>query len=186
MPVWQLMLRLRHCGHILIRAITTTCASSEKKGRGGSNMKRTRALGVRSWSQWLESQASGQCLSSRPLVSEWLQLGQTDLMKWLDNLPQIFRLRNDTKQESSWTIIFADDAVICSENNEQSEESQEMETYDGGKRNETLPEKNATRVWMREQRNGTDTKQGAELILSGESKYLWWAAQCNGVRQREV
>lgn len=35
-------------------------------------------------------------------------------------------------------MIFADDIVICSENKEQIEESQEVETCNGGKRNETL------------------------------------------------
>ncbi|KAK3531168.1 hypothetical protein QTP70_013272 [Hemibagrus guttatus] len=91
------------------------------------------------------------------------------------------QLSEEVRQESPWTMMFADDIVICSESREQVEENLERWRF-GLKRRGMKVSRSKTEHMCVNEREGSGTVrlQGEEVKKVHEFKYLGSTVQSNG------
>ncbi|KAK3507789.1 hypothetical protein QTP70_000372 [Hemibagrus guttatus] len=97
------------------------------------------------------------------------------------------QLSEDVRQESPWTMMFADDIVICSESREQVEESLERWRFALERRGMKFTHSKTEYMCVNEREgSGTVRLQGEEVKKVQEFKYLGSTVQSNGECGKEV
>ncbi|KAI5623886.1 hypothetical protein C0J50_16567 [Silurus asotus] len=97
------------------------------------------------------------------------------------------RLTDEVRQESPWTMMFADDIVICCESREQVEKSLERWRYALERRGMKLSRSKTEYMCVNEREgSGVVRLQGEELQKVEEFRYLGSTVQSNGECVREV
>ena len=95
----------------------------------------------------------------------------------------------DIREEAPWTMMFADDTVICSESKEQVEEKLESWRYDLERRGMKVNRRKTEYMCVNERQDtgsGTVKMQGKEVTKVDDFKYLGSTVQSNGEGGREV
>ncbi|KAK3545742.1 hypothetical protein QTP70_011326 [Hemibagrus guttatus] len=114
------------------------------------------------------------------LVEVWKCLGEA-AVRMMDQLSE------EVRQESSWTMMFADDIVICSENREQVEENLERWRFVLERRGMKVSCSKTEYMCVNEREgSGTVRLQGEEVKKVQEFKYLGSTVQSNGEYGKEV
>ncbi|KAK3533164.1 hypothetical protein QTP70_012417 [Hemibagrus guttatus] len=97
------------------------------------------------------------------------------------------QLSEEVRQESPWTMMFADDIVICSESREQVEENLEMWRFALERRGMKVSRSKTEYMCVNEREgSGTVRLQGEEVKKVQEFKYLGSTVQSNGECGKEV
>ncbi|KAK3542519.1 hypothetical protein QTP86_027703, partial [Hemibagrus guttatus] len=97
------------------------------------------------------------------------------------------QLSEEVRQESPWTMMFADDIVICSENREQVEENLERWRFALERRGMKVSRSKTEYMCVNEREgSGTVRLQGEEVKKVQEFKYLGSTVQSNGECGKEV
>ncbi|KAK3556890.1 hypothetical protein QTP70_022395 [Hemibagrus guttatus] len=97
------------------------------------------------------------------------------------------QLSEEVRQESPWTMMFADDIVICSESREQVEENLERWRFALERRGMKVSRSKTEYMCVNEREgSGTVRLQGEEMKKVQEFKYLGSAVQSNGECGKEV
>ena len=97
------------------------------------------------------------------------------------------RLTDEVRQESPWTMMFADDIVICSESREQVEEKLERWRYVLERRGMKVSCSKTEYMCVNERNpSGTVRLQGAEMKKVEDFKHLGSTVQSNGECGKEV
>ncbi|KAK3548436.1 hypothetical protein QTP70_013068, partial [Hemibagrus guttatus] len=97
------------------------------------------------------------------------------------------QLSEEVRQESPWTIMFADDIVICSESREQVEENLERWRFALERRGMKVSGSKTEYMRVNEREgSGTVRLQGEEVKKVQEFKYLGSTVQSNGECAKEV
>ncbi|KAK3525841.1 hypothetical protein QTP70_010897 [Hemibagrus guttatus] len=97
------------------------------------------------------------------------------------------QLSEEVRQESPWTMMFADDIVICSESREQVEESLERWRFALERRGMKVSGSKTEYMCVNEREgSGTVRLQGEEVKKVQEFKYLGSTVQSNGESGKEV
>ncbi|KAK3546377.1 hypothetical protein QTP70_026172, partial [Hemibagrus guttatus] len=97
------------------------------------------------------------------------------------------QLSEEVRQESPWTMMFADDIVICSESREQVEENLERWRFALERRGMKVSGSKTEYMCVNEREgNGTVRLQGEEVKKVLEFKYLGSTVQSNGECGKEV
>ncbi|KAK3562813.1 hypothetical protein QTP86_009964 [Hemibagrus guttatus] len=95
------------------------------------------------------------------------------------------QLSEEVRQESPWTMMFADDIVICSESREQVEENLERWRFALERRGMKVSRSKTEYMCVNEREgSGTVRLQGEEVKKVQEFKYLGSTVQSNGVWER--
>ncbi|KAK3518771.1 hypothetical protein QTP70_012673 [Hemibagrus guttatus] len=97
------------------------------------------------------------------------------------------QLSEEVRQESPWTMMFADDIVICSESREQVEENLERWRFALERRGMKVSGSKTEYMCVNEREgSGTVRLQGEEVKKVQEFKYLGSTVQSNGECGKEV
>ena len=99
------------------------------------------------------------------------------------------RMTDDIREEAPWTMMFADDIVICSESKEQVEEKLESWRYALERRGMKVNRRKTEYMCVNERQDtgsGTVKMQGEEVTKVDDFKYLGSTVQSNGECGREV
>ncbi|KAK3542052.1 hypothetical protein QTP86_011352 [Hemibagrus guttatus] len=97
------------------------------------------------------------------------------------------QLSEEVRQESPWTLMFADDIVICSESREQVEENLERWRFALERRGMKVSRSKTEYMCVNEREgSGTVRLQGEEVKKVQEFKYLGSTVQSNGKCGKEV
>ncbi|KAK3509305.1 hypothetical protein QTP70_028566 [Hemibagrus guttatus] len=97
------------------------------------------------------------------------------------------QLSEEVRQESPWTMMFADDIVICSESREQVEENLERWRFALERRGMKVSHSKTEYMCVNEKEgSGTVRLQGEEVKKVQEFKYLGSTVQSNGECGKEV
>ncbi|KAK3551724.1 hypothetical protein QTP70_023244 [Hemibagrus guttatus] len=97
------------------------------------------------------------------------------------------QLSEEVRQESPWTMMFADDIVICSESREQVEENLERWRFALERRGMKVSRSKTEYMCVNEREgSGTVRLQGEEVKKVQEFKYLGSTVQSNGECKKEV
>ncbi|KAK3535533.1 hypothetical protein QTP70_016803, partial [Hemibagrus guttatus] len=97
------------------------------------------------------------------------------------------QLSEEVRQESPWTMMFADDIVICSESREQVEENLERWRFALERRGMKVSHSKTEYMCVNEREgSGTVRLQGEEVKKVQEFKYLGSTVQSNGECAKEV
>ncbi|KAK3523019.1 hypothetical protein QTP86_011235 [Hemibagrus guttatus] len=97
------------------------------------------------------------------------------------------QLSEEVRQESPWTMMFADDIVICSESREQVEENLERWRFALERRGIKVSRSKTEYMCVNEREgSGTVRLQGEEVKKVQEFKYLGSTVQSNGECGKEV
>ncbi|KAK3522519.1 hypothetical protein QTP86_017665 [Hemibagrus guttatus] len=97
------------------------------------------------------------------------------------------QLSEEVRQESPWTMMFADDIVICSESREQVEENLERWRFALERRGMKVSRSKTEYMCVNEKEgSGTVRLQGEEVKKVQEFKYLGSTVQSNGECGKEV
>ncbi|KAK3522457.1 hypothetical protein QTP86_011804 [Hemibagrus guttatus] len=97
------------------------------------------------------------------------------------------QLSEEVRQESPWTMMFADDIVICSESREQVEENLERWRFALERRGMKVSGSKTEYMYVNEREgSGTVRLQGEEVKKVQEFKYLGSTVQSNGECGKEV
>ncbi|KAK3510392.1 hypothetical protein QTP70_005867 [Hemibagrus guttatus] len=97
------------------------------------------------------------------------------------------QLSEEVRQESPWTMMFADDIVICSESREQVEENLERWRFALERREMKVSRSKTEYMCVNEKEgSGTVRLQGEEVKKIQEFKYLGSTVQSNGECGKEV
>ncbi|KAK3567223.1 hypothetical protein QTP86_014414, partial [Hemibagrus guttatus] len=97
------------------------------------------------------------------------------------------QLSEKVRQESPWTMMFADDIVICSESREQVEENLERWRFALERRGMKVSRSKTEYICVNEREgSGTVRLQGEEVKKVQEFKYLGSTVQSNGECGKEV
>ena len=99
------------------------------------------------------------------------------------------RMTDDIREEAPWTMMFADDIVICSESKEQVEEKLESWRYALERRGMKVNRRKTEYMCVNERQDnssGTVKMQGEEVAKVEDFKYLGSTVQSNGECGREV
>ncbi|KAK3512437.1 hypothetical protein QTP70_009855 [Hemibagrus guttatus] len=97
------------------------------------------------------------------------------------------QLSEEVRQESPWTMMFADDTVICSESREQVEENLERWRFALERRGMKVSRSKTEYMCVNEREgSGTVRFQGEEVKKVQEFKYLGSTVQSNGECRKEV
>ncbi|KAK3528659.1 hypothetical protein QTP70_007205 [Hemibagrus guttatus] len=97
------------------------------------------------------------------------------------------QLSEEVRQESPWTMMFADDIVICSESREQVEENLERWRFALERRRMKVSRSKTEYMCVNEREgSGTVRLQGEEVKKVQEFKYLGSTVQSNGECGKEV
>ncbi|KAK3572984.1 hypothetical protein QTP86_011837 [Hemibagrus guttatus] len=97
------------------------------------------------------------------------------------------QLSEEVRRESPWTMMFADDIVICSESREQVEENRERWRFALERRGMKVSRSKTEYMCVNERGgHGTVRIQGEEVKKVQEFKYLGSTVQSNGECGKEV
>ncbi|KAK3528491.1 hypothetical protein QTP70_000311 [Hemibagrus guttatus] len=97
------------------------------------------------------------------------------------------QLSEEVRQESPWTMMFADDIVICSESREQVEENLERWRFALERRGMKVSRSKTEYMCVNEREgSGTVRLQGEEVKKVQEFKYLGSTVQSNGECGKEI
>ncbi|KAK3567174.1 hypothetical protein QTP86_011395 [Hemibagrus guttatus] len=97
------------------------------------------------------------------------------------------QLSEEVRQESPWTMMFADDIVICSESREQVEENLERWRFALERRGMKVSRSKTEYMCVNEREgSGTVRLQGEEVKKVQEFKYLGSTVQSNGECGKEL
>ena len=98
------------------------------------------------------------------------------------------RMTDDIREEAPWTMMFADDIVICSESKEQVEEKLESWRYASERRGMKVNRRKTEYMCVNERQDtGSGTvKMQEEVTKVDDFKYLGSTVQSNGECGREV
>ena len=97
------------------------------------------------------------------------------------------RMMDDIREKAPWTMMFADDIVICSESKERVEETLESWRYALERRGMKVNRRKTEYMCVNERQvNGTMKMQGEEVAKVEDFKYLGSTVQSNGECGREV
>ncbi|KAK3528549.1 hypothetical protein QTP70_002793 [Hemibagrus guttatus] len=97
------------------------------------------------------------------------------------------QLSEEVRQESPWTMMFADDIVICSESREQVEENLERWRFALERRGMKVSRSKTEYMYVNgREGSGTVRLQGEEVKKVQEFKYLGSTVQSNGEYEKEV
>ncbi|KAK3516210.1 hypothetical protein QTP70_006360 [Hemibagrus guttatus] len=97
------------------------------------------------------------------------------------------QLSEEVRQESPWTMMFADDIVICIESREQVEENLERWRFALERRGMKVSRSKTEYMCVNEREgSGTVRLQGEEVKKVQEFKYLGSTVQSNGECGKEV
>ncbi|KAK3540824.1 hypothetical protein QTP86_002367 [Hemibagrus guttatus] len=97
------------------------------------------------------------------------------------------QLSEEVRQESPWTMMFADDIVICSESREQGDENLERWKFALERRGMKVSRSKTEYMCVNEREgSGTVRLQGEEVKKIQEFKYLGSTVQSNGECGKEV
>ncbi|XP_065658457.1 uncharacterized protein LOC136082969 [Hydra vulgaris] len=97
------------------------------------------------------------------------------------------RLTDEVRQESPWTMMFADDIVICSESREQVEVNLERWRYALESRGMKVSRSKTEYMCVNERADGGQVQlQGVDLVKVDKFTYLGSRVQSNGGSEREV
>ncbi|KAK3526912.1 hypothetical protein QTP86_004706 [Hemibagrus guttatus] len=97
------------------------------------------------------------------------------------------QLSEEVRQESPWTMMFADDIVICSESREQVEENLERWRFALERRGMKVSRSKTEYMCVNEREGGGTVRlQGEEVQKVQEFKYLGSTVQSNGECGKEV
>ncbi|KAK3527328.1 hypothetical protein QTP86_020250 [Hemibagrus guttatus] len=97
------------------------------------------------------------------------------------------QLSEEVRQESPWTMMFADDIVICSESREQVEENLERWRFALERRGMKVSRSKTEYMCVNEREGGGTVRlQGEEVKKVQEFKYLGSTVQSNGECGKEV
>ncbi|KAK3523572.1 hypothetical protein QTP70_002481 [Hemibagrus guttatus] len=97
------------------------------------------------------------------------------------------QLSEEVRQESPWTMMFADDIVICSESREQVEENLERWRFALERRGMKVSRSKTEYMCVNEREgSGTVRIQGEEVKKVQEFKYLGSTVQSNGECGKEI
>ena len=97
------------------------------------------------------------------------------------------RLTDEVRQESPWTMMFADDIVICSESREQVEEKLELWRFALERRGMKVSRNKTEYMCVNERDPSKVVKlQGEEIKKVDDFKYLGSTVQSNGECDKEV
>ena len=97
------------------------------------------------------------------------------------------RMTDDIREEAPWSMMFADDIVICSESKGRVEEKLESWRYALERRGIKVNRKKTEYMCVNERQvNGTVVMQGEEVAKVEDFKYLGSTVQSNGECGREV
>ncbi|GLD52571.1 myosin-IIIa-like protein [Lates japonicus] len=97
------------------------------------------------------------------------------------------RLTDEVRQESPWTMMFADDIVICSESREQVEENLERWRYALERRGMKVSHSKTEYMCVNERDpRGKVRLQGVEIMKVEDFKYLGSTVQSQGECGKEV
>ena len=99
------------------------------------------------------------------------------------------RMTDEIREEAPWTMMFADDIVICSESKEQVEEKLESWRYALERRGMKVNRRKTEYMCVNERpdnSSGTVKMQGEEVAKVEDFKYLGSTVQSNGECGREV
>ncbi|KAK3515993.1 hypothetical protein QTP70_000534 [Hemibagrus guttatus] len=97
------------------------------------------------------------------------------------------QLSEEVRQESPWTMMFADDIVICSESREQVEENLERWRFALERRGMKVSRSKTEYMCVNEREgSGTVRLQGEEVKKVQEFKYLGSTVQSNGECGKEM
>ncbi|KAK3544162.1 hypothetical protein QTP86_003943 [Hemibagrus guttatus] len=97
------------------------------------------------------------------------------------------QLSEEVRRESPWTMMFADDIVICSESREQVEENLERWRFALERRGMKISRSKTEYMCVNEREgSGTVRLQGEEVKKVQEFKYLGSTVQSNGECGKEV
>ncbi|KAK3507156.1 hypothetical protein QTP70_009289 [Hemibagrus guttatus] len=97
------------------------------------------------------------------------------------------QLSEEVRQESPWTMMFADDIVICSESREQVEENLERWRFALERRGMKVSRSKTEYMCVNEREgSGTVRLQGEEVKKVQEFKYLGSTVQSNGESGKEI
>ena len=96
-------------------------------------------------------------------------------------------MTDDIREEAPWTMMIADDIVICSESKERVEEKLESWRYALERRGTKVNRRKTEYMCVNERQvNGTVKMQGEEVAKVEDFKYLGSTVQSNGGCGREV
>ena len=97
------------------------------------------------------------------------------------------RITDEINEEAPWTMMFADDIVICSQSKERVEEKLESWRYALERRGMKVNRRKTEHMCVNERQvNGTVKMQGEEVVNVEDFKYLGSTVQSNGECGREV
>ena len=97
------------------------------------------------------------------------------------------RMTDDIREEAPWTMMFADDIVICSESKERLEQKPESWIYALERRGMKVNRRKTEYMCVNERQvKGTLKMQGEEVAKVEDFKYLGSTVQSNGECGREV
>ena len=99
------------------------------------------------------------------------------------------RMTDEIREEAPWTMMFADDIVICSESKEQVEEKLESWRYALERRGMKVNRRKTEYMCVNERQDkssGTVKMQGEDVAKVEDFKYLGSTVQSNGECGREV
>ena len=97
------------------------------------------------------------------------------------------RITDDIREEAPWTMMFADDIVICSESKERLEQKLESWRYALERRGMKVNRRKTEYMCVNERQvKGTVKMQGEEVAKVEDFKYLGSTVQSNGECGREV
>ena len=99
------------------------------------------------------------------------------------------RMTDEIREEAPWTMMFADDIVICSESKDQVEEKLESWRYAWERRGMKVNRRKTEYMCVNERQDngsGTVTMQGEEVAKVEDFKYMGSTVQSNGECGREV
>ena len=101
----------------------------------------------------------------------------------------MYRMTDDIREEAPWTMLFADDIVICSDSKERVEEKLESWRYALERRGMNVNRRKTEYMTLcvnERQVNGTVKMQGEEVAKVEDFKYQGATVQSNGECGREV
>ena len=92
------------------------------------------------------------------------------------------RMTDEIREEAPWTMVFADDIVICSESKEQVEEKLESWIYALERRGMKVSRRKTEYMYVNESQDndsGTVNMQGEEVAQVDDFKYMGTTVQSN-------
>ncbi|KAK3565192.1 hypothetical protein QTP86_000998 [Hemibagrus guttatus] len=142
------------------------------------NEREKRVEGVNSVEQKVDKIRKNEVRKALKRMKSGMAIGPDDIL---------VELSEEVRQESPWTMMFADDIVICSESREQGEQDLERWRFALERRGMKVSRSKTEYMCVNEREgSGTVRLQGEEVKKVQEFKYLGSTVQSNGECGKEV